>query len=251
MWVAGGSFPQGDEVGCLNDVWCSTNGTDWTQVTPAAPWLPRDGHQLVAYNGKIWVLGGRNASNDTNYCLGDVWSSPDGLNWTQVDEMAPWGPRTGHSAVVFNGKIWVMGDGNAADVWAFEEGPAFRFTELPRGGWREQGEQLALEVGLQGAVGQVTYRWLKDSLAIPDATDETFTIPSLTFEDQGWYSCRVTDESKAEHETPPVFIQVFAAGSLPMRPVGAATAIGLLCLTVAVLALRRRNACGPRRKCRP
>ncbi|MEJ2652385.1 MAG: kelch repeat-containing protein [Gammaproteobacteria bacterium] len=37
----------------------------------------RYGHQAVAFNGKLWVVGG----NDGDTYLNDVWSSSDGLVW--------------------------------------------------------------------------------------------------------------------------------------------------------------------------
>ncbi|MFA7162277.1 MAG: hypothetical protein WC083_06880, partial [Candidatus Methanomethylophilaceae archaeon] len=37
MWVLGGSS--------RNDVWCSTDGESWTQVTSSAGWSARDRHQ--------------------------------------------------------------------------------------------------------------------------------------------------------------------------------------------------------------
>ena len=52
MWVLGGSGPN------TNDVWASSNGTNWTQVTPAAPWSPRYGLGVVVFNNQMWVLGG-------------------------------------------------------------------------------------------------------------------------------------------------------------------------------------------------
>ena len=39
----------------------------------------------------------------------DVWSSPDGINWTELTADAPWEGRAGLSAIVFNGEIYVMG----------------------------------------------------------------------------------------------------------------------------------------------
>lgn len=64
--------------------------------------------------------------------LNDVWSSPDGINWTQQN---PTGgnissPRLGHAAVVYSGKLWVIGgdvasgtpNDYAKDVWYTTDG---------------------------------------------------------------------------------------------------------------------------------
>src|SRR5579862_942014 len=55
-------------------------GTNWAQVTPAAPWAPRYVHAALVFNGRMWVLGGNQGGSYFN----DVWSSSDGTNWTQV-----------------------------------------------------------------------------------------------------------------------------------------------------------------------
>ena len=59
----------------------------------------------------------------------DVWSSADGKNWTQVTKNAEWSPRAYHQAVVFAGKMWILGGGNYVpeyhslnDVWSSEDG---------------------------------------------------------------------------------------------------------------------------------
>lgn len=56
------------------------------------------GHGLVSYNGKLWVLGGRvgrieiipdgiNTRQTTRWSMAnDVWSSPDGEEWTFMGE---------------------------------------------------------------------------------------------------------------------------------------------------------------------
>jgi hypothetical protein len=36
-----------------------------------------------------------------------------GVNWIQATESAPWNGRFGHTSVVFDNKIWVIGGGGA------------------------------------------------------------------------------------------------------------------------------------------
>jgi hypothetical protein len=112
MWVIGGLTASG----CASDVWTSIDGATWTQVTAAAPFAPRESFGCVVYNNKIWVIGGDNTggvgvAGDTGCSLGDVWSSPDGINWTLAGNFPD--PRTGAACVVFNGAIWVIGGGNS------------------------------------------------------------------------------------------------------------------------------------------
>jgi hypothetical protein len=69
------------------------------------------------------VIGG--FSNSLNY-LHDVWSSPDGLNWTQATGAAAFSTRAYHAATVFNGRMWVIGgadtNGQKNDVWSSADG---------------------------------------------------------------------------------------------------------------------------------
>ena len=108
----------------------------WEEVTTKGrKWLKIDSHTSVVFNGKIWVMGGNGGSN-----LNDVWSSTDGSTWTEstppgeaskdTDGTAGtaanwWTGRYGHTSVVFNGKIWVMGgtgDASYNDVWSSADG---------------------------------------------------------------------------------------------------------------------------------
>ncbi|MEO0899492.1 MAG: fibronectin type III domain-containing protein [Bacteroidota bacterium] len=91
-----------------------------------APWAERAGHTTLVFDNKMWVLGG-------NSCCGgrfnDVWSSPDGVNWTEVTSAAPWAARTVHTSVVHDGKMWVVAGNSSytqgsefADIWYSSDG---------------------------------------------------------------------------------------------------------------------------------
>jgi hypothetical protein len=132
MWVMGGWY-NGRLKGhsASNEVWSSTDGARWEQVTKDAGWTPRIAAGAVTFKGKMWVLGGTE-----NYYFGDktslkndVWCSADGKEWTRVTANAGWSPRAYHQAVVHAGKMWVFGGGNYVpeyhavnDVWCSEDG---------------------------------------------------------------------------------------------------------------------------------
>jgi len=134
MWIVGGDPIQGHYQ---NDVWASANGKDWRCVCHDAPWGPRVLHYTVAFDGRIWVMGGQTlpqfAPADTRFC-NDVWSSGDGAHWERHVEHAPWKARgmIGGSAVL-NGRIWLLGGGTydtpdtparsfRNDVWSTADG---------------------------------------------------------------------------------------------------------------------------------
>lgn len=58
----------------------------------------------------------------------DVWSSTDGVTWTEETADAAWPIRASHQVEVFDGKMWVLGgsaanwDSEYSDVWFSENG---------------------------------------------------------------------------------------------------------------------------------
>ena len=126
IWMLGGMKTWDD---FRNDVWSSSDGKEWKQVTPKAAWSSRRGHGAVVFKNKIWLLGGAESSGRADQLpsrsLSDVWSSSDGVDWTQVTAHAPWGERSGHATLVFDNKIWVIGGGERGknqDVWSSVDG---------------------------------------------------------------------------------------------------------------------------------
>jgi len=100
--------------GCALSAKCEP-GRDWHCATAAAPWSPRWGSTSVAYNGKMWLIGGHGMTGGS-----DVWYSTDGATWRQAVSMARWGARGGHTSVVYAGKMWIIGGGDTLprnDVW--------------------------------------------------------------------------------------------------------------------------------------
>ena len=134
MWIVGGDCNQ---YHYQNDVWSSADGVNWELVNEGVPWGSRVLHHTVAFNGKIWVMGGQTAPAHVpgpEVFHSDVWSSADGVNWTQVTERAAWSPRgmVGGS-VVFENRIWLLGGGTYDtprtperkfhnDVWSSSDG---------------------------------------------------------------------------------------------------------------------------------
>jgi len=124
MWIIGGAIlmPIFPYLVCLNDVWYSSNGVNWTQTNISSPWSVRYCHSTVVYDNKIWVMGG----GDTINLYNDVWFSLNGTDWSQATPSANWSPRGGHITLVYDNKMWVMGgyDGvsRLSDVWYSSDG---------------------------------------------------------------------------------------------------------------------------------
>ena len=109
---------------------CFPAHAGWHQTTKVPEWPARFGHSAFVFDNRFWVLGG---GSDKYGCgafyFGDVWYSRDAKTWTEATYSAPWGRRFGQGAVVFDGKMWVMGgtrDFNHNvlfnDVWCSSDG---------------------------------------------------------------------------------------------------------------------------------
>lgn len=143
IWVLGGqTVPQfaDAELKYYNDVWCSTDGKNWTRVLKHAPWAERGmiGGSAVM-DGKVWLLGGGTydtPAHPQRLFYNDVWNSADGVNWTCVTEAAPWFPRQYHDVAVWDDRLWVMegwNQQNRNDVWYSADGA--NWTELADTPW--------------------------------------------------------------------------------------------------------------------
>jgi len=138
LWMLGGMKTWDD---FRNDVWSSGDGKDWKQVASKAVWSARRGHGVVVFKDKLWILGGslssgRRDQTPTEF-LNDVWSSDDGINWTQVTANAPWSAREANTSMVFDNKIWIIGGANNRDVWSSADGRSWtQITE--KAAWSER-----------------------------------------------------------------------------------------------------------------
>lgn len=130
LWSIGGSRM---DSGTTNEIWRTADGINWTQVTPDAPvFSERDSHELVVFNDRLWVIGGRDffdGSNGLASLKNDVWSSADGVAW-QSHGAADFSPRANFATAVFNDRLWIIGGGAGSggvnDVWSSADGETWR-----------------------------------------------------------------------------------------------------------------------------
>ena len=107
------------------DVWKSTDsGQSWTSILDTdtlGHWPARAYFEAVTKDQKMYVLGGQDFSVISNPNPGgpplvpfsnffnDVWSSTDGVNWSQETADAGWEGRAGLSSIVYGDDIYVFG----------------------------------------------------------------------------------------------------------------------------------------------
>ena len=129
-WVLGGALT-GETT--TNDVWFSTSNTQLAykdvSVNERYEWSPRESHTSVVFQNQMWTLGGALADGTTT---NDVWTSINDENdkqWIDVGATNHWSPRKGHSSVVFDDKIWVLGGSAGSnynnEVWDSTNGIAW------------------------------------------------------------------------------------------------------------------------------
>ncbi len=111
MWVFG-----------YDDIWSSSNGVKWTQVSDNLPWGIRGLFSPAVFKEKIWIMGGL-----YYYSRNDIWYSYDGVDWIQSAEESDWSPRFSYQSLVFDNKIWIIGGRDDAgdylnDVWYSSDG---------------------------------------------------------------------------------------------------------------------------------
>ena len=132
LWILGGY----DGISAKNDVWNSSDGKHWKKVSSDQLPIrnlfpPRSGHTTTVFNKKVWVIGGKGMSSLKN----DVWSSVDGIGWTEETKNAAFPARSEHTAVAFKNKLWVIGGYIAGasdftnDVWSSSDG--ITWTPIP------------------------------------------------------------------------------------------------------------------------
>lgn len=126
------------------------NAAVWTDLGPMPVYTPRCGAAAFELQGKMFVAGG--GACDYSKVYRDVWSSPDGVNWTQSPAPAHWSGRMWPCvAVDDNGIAWlatgyaptdwndVDGDltrryhANHADVWYSRDGSHWRQLKADAG----------------------------------------------------------------------------------------------------------------------
>jgi N-acetylneuraminic acid mutarotase len=104
IFVMGGwsaTSPQGGDFMHYNDVWSSTDGKSWEQLTADAAWAKRESFSTYVYSNKIFVVGGLASVPQRKFS--DIYSSADGKVWTKVGDL----PEARGASAVVNADGWI------------------------------------------------------------------------------------------------------------------------------------------------
>lgn len=102
LWVIGGQAT----YQATSEVWSSVDGLTWEAASVGQIDRVCDLAALV-YNSKLWVIGGNQSEDGEPYSK--VWSSDDGVTFTEVTASAAFGNRCRHAGTVQGGKMWLLG----------------------------------------------------------------------------------------------------------------------------------------------
>ncbi len=151
LWMIGGDTHQGYYN---HDVVSSADGVTWkVELGPGAakapPWAPRALQMSGVYAGKLWTAGGQDllGPQDAFAHHNDVWSTEDGVTWTEVVPDAPasetrWaGCGVLEGLVEFHGEMWLVGCARYRDdgaphtmsneVWSTTDGAVWKKHATP------------------------------------------------------------------------------------------------------------------------
>lgn len=116
-----------------HEVWQTTDGSQWTQVSPSTPFNLYDALRVVRFGGKIWVFGVSN----TDPTVEEAWWTTDGASWTQATATPAFAPLSGYQVIAYANKLYTVGGYRDAipvgaavnEVWESADGVTW--TQLP------------------------------------------------------------------------------------------------------------------------
>jgi hypothetical protein len=204
IWILGGWFNSFEAP--PRDVWSSADGVRWECATPEAPWIHSDLPMALVFDDRMWMMGGwYNGRLPGHSASGEVWWSTDGASWKQATAKAGWSARLAAGAVVFRGRIWILGGtenyyfGDESslknDVWSSPDG--VRWTrETEHAGWSPRAyHQAVVHDGkiwvLGGGNYQPEYKSVSDVWCSEDGVNWTCVTPAAPWPPRIWFSAVV------------------------------------------------------------
>jgi len=129
IYVLNGIVPGAGENQPMK-VWSTTDGSNWSVETSSAPYGTRQGSVAVAFENKIFVLGGYHYTSSGTTLFYDAWASSDGRNWDRINTATGIQSQQARP-LVYNGKIYLIGGWNLSNggpsynVYSSDDGAAW------------------------------------------------------------------------------------------------------------------------------
>ena len=200
-------------------------------LTENAGFSGRIGTASISFKGKIWIIGGQDNADR----LDDVWSSADGVIWTQSEfnlAQRTFSKRSEHTATVWKDKIWVIGGRNgsisSSEVWSSEDGVQWNLVTKEPGFAPRRGHTTLVydsKLWVIGGLGTDQYHdvwYTEDGLTWKEAVDHAQFSPrsghvSAAFDNKIWviggdYWSDVWNSTDGVHWT-----EITSSATLPKR----------------------------------
>lgn len=124
LLILGGSSFSDDE-----SIWSSSDGLSWEKIVNEAPFDNRSGLKAINFDDKIFLYGGQLKDGiNAVHAKNDIWSSDDGINWTEEVKNATFSERLDFGLTQWDGKLWIAGGwtqqsaSELNDVWSSVDG---------------------------------------------------------------------------------------------------------------------------------
>ncbi|MCH9705791.1 MAG: hypothetical protein K0U15_06690, partial [Proteobacteria bacterium] len=118
----------------FSDVWRSTDGITWQEVTDSAPFGARYDHVMVVHNNELLVIGGARGKDDY---YNDVWSTNDGENWRDRGSFnGNQGGVRGMNASIVDDNLVLVGGRTGTGVGQYNQDI---WQRTPTGSWSDIG----------------------------------------------------------------------------------------------------------------
>lgn len=145
-----------------------------------------------------------------------------GATWTQTTAAAPWATRGGHTSVVFNNAMWIIGGGGYNDVWKSNDG--INWTQVTAAAsWAGRSWHTSVVFNNEMWVigGSSTTGYVNDVWHSPDGIAWTQATAAAPWQGRDWFSSVVFKNKMwvmgGEDETLGVaFNDVWYSGSPPV-----------------------------------
>jgi hypothetical protein len=125
MWIMGGGIreivpfnptgPVAETRIDYADVWKSTDGKNWENVTYKADWPARSHVSIIGYGGYLIVSDGSVGTQGN--LQSDTWASTDGKNWERIGDNGQFPNRHASSLVEHDKKLFLIAGLLHNDVW--------------------------------------------------------------------------------------------------------------------------------------
>ena len=100
----------------VNDVWSSSDGSNWTQITDNAVFSRSFNFYLsgAVFDNRIFIFDA--AVSQESWGTNKILSTSDGKNWTKVNKNASFRVMEYIPVTVFNDRLWIVGGGISPPV---------------------------------------------------------------------------------------------------------------------------------------